>query len=191
MLSSEHRRSLAGRARAETKLRLSRMLGNDLRWTGKLYFYEGWPIFRAKGPIVMGRDCRMRGGPVRTRLTTSPSGRIELGVNVGIGFGGEIYSDRLITIDDHSSIGPYVTIYDTSFHSVDEGSEVKRKPVEIGKNVWIGRQVIILPGVRIGDHAVVGSGSVLSRDVPPRTLVAGNPPKVIREVTASDGWQRM
>jgi acetyltransferase-like isoleucine patch superfamily enzyme len=167
------------------------MLGHDLRWTGKLYFYEGWPILRAKGPIVMGRDCRMRGGTVRSRLTTGPDGRIELGINVGIGYGAEIFAEKLVRIGDRASISAHVTIYDTSFHPVDEGEEVRTAPVEIGRNVWIGRQVIILPGVTIGEHSVVASGSVVSREVPPRTLVAGNPAKPVREVTASDGWQRM
>jgi acetyltransferase-like isoleucine patch superfamily enzyme len=166
-------------------------LGQKLSWTGKQYFYKGWPIFNAKGPIVMGRDCRMRGGPVRARLTTGPDGRIEIGVNVGFGYGVEIFSETLVKVADRASISAYVTIYDTSFHSVNEGEEVKTLPVEIGRNVWIGRHAIILPGVKIGEHSVVASGSVVSREVPPRTIVGGNPAKPIGEVTASDDWQRM
>lgn len=54
-------------------------------------------------------------------------------------------------------------------------------PVRIGNDVWIAAQCIILPGVTIGDHSVVGAGSVVTRDVPPWTVVAGNPAKPIRE----------
>jgi acetyltransferase-like isoleucine patch superfamily enzyme len=133
----------------------------------------------------------MRSGPVRTRLNTGPNGRIEFGVNAGTGYGVEIFSETLVKVGDHASISAFVTIYDTSFHSVDEGEEVRTAPVEIGKNVWIGRQATILPGVKIGDHSVVASGAVVSREVPPRTVVAGNPAKPIRDVTASDDWKRM
>lgn len=133
----------------------------------------------------------MRSGPVRARLTTGPEGRIELGVNVGVGYGVEIFSETLVTIGDRGSISAFVTIYDTSFHSVSEGEDVRTAPVEIGRNVWIGRNATILPGVKIGDHSVVASGAVVSREVPPRTVVGGNPAKPISEVTASDDWQRM
>ena len=172
-------------------MRLSRMLGHDLRWVDKVYLFGGWPVFHAEGPIVLGRNCRIRGGPARTHLTTRPNGRIEFGADAGISFGGVIYSEKLVTIGDRSSVGPYVTIFDTSFHPVDEGGETKTAPIEIGRNVWIGRHVMILPGVRIGDHSVVGSGAVVSREVPPRTLVAGNPARPVRKVTASDDWQRI
>jgi acetyltransferase-like isoleucine patch superfamily enzyme len=191
-LSKEHRSSLAARLRAELSLRLHRLGGHDIESTGKPYFYEGWPIFRAReGTISLGRDMRLRGGPTRTRLITRDGGRIETGEYVGINFGCEITSERLIKIGHYTSIGPHTTIYDTSFHPVNEGEEVRTGPVEIGKNVWIGRDVLILPGVTIGDHSVVASGSIVVKDVPPRTLVAGFPAKPLREIEASDDWRRM
>lgn len=52
----------------------------------------------------------------------------------------------------------------------------------VGDNVWIGNRAIVLPGVTIGDGAVVGAGSVVTRDVPARTVVAGNPARVVREL---------
>ena len=55
-------------------------------------------------------------------------------------------------------------------------------PVEIGRDVWIGGGAIILPGVRIGDRAVIGAGSIVTRDVPPDVFAAGNPCRVIRPV---------
>jgi acetyltransferase-like isoleucine patch superfamily enzyme len=191
MLSRERRTALAARGRAELKLRLSRALGRQLEWSGKPLFYEGWPILRTDGPIVLGTNCRLRGGPVRTRLITRAGGRIELGERVGINFGAEICAEHLVKIGNDVAIGPMTTIYDTSFHPVGEGEEVTFGPVEIGSNVWIGRQVLILPGVKIGDHSVIASGAVVTRDVPPRVLLAGNPGRVVREIDASDGWRRL
>lgn len=182
--------SLAARARAELVLWYSRTRGQDLEWTGKPPFYEGWPIFRAEGPISLGLDCRIYGGVVRTRLIARPTGRIEIGDCVGINFGTGITSVVRVTIGDHSRIGPNVTIYDTGFHPVSEGDEPRTAPVTIGEDVWVGRQALILPGVEIGDHSVIAAGSVISRDVPERTIVAGNPAQPVGNVRASEHWWR-
>ncbi|WP_279324114.1 DapH/DapD/GlmU-related protein [Christiangramia portivictoriae] len=56
-------------------------------------------------------------------------------------------------------------------------------PVTIGNNVWIGGNSVINPGVKIGDNTVVGSGSVVTRDIPSNVIAAGNPCKVIRQIT--------
>jgi acetyltransferase-like isoleucine patch superfamily enzyme len=189
--SREHRTALAGRARAELKLRSSRALGRELRWSGKPFFHEGWPIFQGDGSIDLGSDCRLRGGPVRTRLITRAGGRIEFGEAVGVNFGVEILAEHLVTIGDGAAISPHVTIFDTNFHPLGEGDEIKGGPVEIGANTWIGRQALVMPGVTIGDHSVVASGAVVTRDVPPRTLVAGNPARAVREISAADGWRRL
>ena len=81
--------------------------------------------------------------------------------------------------------GPGVQIY-TAAHELeaelrDQGWEVT-KPVSIGNSVWIGGSAILLPGVTIGEKAVVGAGAVVTRDVPPSVVVAGNPARIIREI---------
>lgn len=63
--------------------------------------------------------------------------------------------------------------------SLDFGSDIR--PVVIGNYVWLPQRIVVLPGVQIGDAAVVGTGSVVTRDVPPYAVVAGNPARVIRE----------
>jgi maltose O-acetyltransferase len=57
------------------------------------------------------------------------------------------------------------------------------QPIEIGEDVWVGGGAIILPGVRIGSRAVIGAGSVVTRDVPDDTFAAGNPCRVMREIS--------
>ena len=66
------------------------------------------------------------------------------------------------------------------------------KPVVIGSNVWIGGNVIINPGVIVGDNVVIGSGSVVTKSIPSNVIAAGNPCRIIREITQEDenNWKR-
>jgi acetyltransferase-like isoleucine patch superfamily enzyme len=64
--------------------------------------------------------------------------------------------------------------------------DLDEQPVEIGDDVWIGCMSVILRGVTIGQGAIIGAGSVVANSVPPWTIVAGNPTKVIRELTAEE-----
>jgi maltose O-acetyltransferase len=88
-----------------------------------------------------------------------------------------------VEIGDGTQIGPAVQIY-TADHPRDpalrrEGWEFG-KPVRIGRNVWIGGGAILLPGVTVGDDALIGAGSVVTRDVPAGATVAGNPARIVR-----------
>ena len=58
----------------------------------------------------------------------------------------------------------------------------KAKPIKVGNNVWFGGNVVVLPGVTIGDNAVIGAGSVVVKDIPANHLAVGNPCKPIREI---------
>ena len=67
---------------------------------------------------------------------------------------------------------------------------MKAAPVTIGRNVWIGTRAIILPGVTIGDHSVIGAGAVVSRDVPDRAVVVGSPARIVSRFECADNWKR-
>ena len=89
-----------------------------------------------------------------------------------------------ITIGDNCAIAPDVLIQDTDFHPIlDENGNEKpmSKPIVIGNKVWICAKSTILKGVTIGDGAIVAAGAVVTKDVPERCVVAGNPAKVVRE----------
>ena len=94
-----------------------------------------------------------------------------------------------VTIGDNVQIAPNVSLY-TAGHPIHPDSRNSGYeygiPITIGNNVWLGGNVVVLPGVTIGDNAVIGAGSVVTKDIPANMLAAGNPCKVIREITEAD-----
>lgn len=85
---------------------------------------------------------------------------------------------------DHITIGPDVKLI-TSWHEPENFNVVKAKSITIEDNVWITMNVIILPGITIGKNSIIGAGSVVTKSIPPNSLVAGNPAKVIKEIDRS------
>jgi len=107
---------------------------------------------------------------------------IELGERVFFNFNCVVLDVCRVRIGSFTLFGPAVQIY-TPMHPMDAARRRKQeygKPVEIGDDVWVGGGAIILPGVRIGARAVIGAGSVVTRDVPEGMFAAGNPCRVIR-----------
>jgi maltose O-acetyltransferase len=108
---------------------------------------------------------------------------IRLGRNVFINYHCIFLDCARIEIGDDVQIGPAVQLY-TAQHPLD--AAVRRSylesasPIRISNDVWIGGAAVVLPGVTIGDRAVVGAGAVVVRDVPPDTVVVGNPARVVR-----------
>lgn len=109
-----------------------------------------------------------------------------------------IQDDAPVTIGDDCNFGPNVTIVtpihpllpDERIAMLNGQGEVKRmcyaKPVTIGNDCWFGANVVVCPGVTIGDNVVIGAGSVVTRDIPSNSFAAGNPCRVIREITEAD-----
>ncbi len=110
---------------------------------------------------------------------------IKLGNNVLINYGCMLQDCGEIVIGDNVMIGPGVKIV-TAKHPYEAEKRrdwsVTCSPIEIKEDVWIGAGAIILSGVTIGARSIVGAGSVVTKDVPPDTIVAGNPAKIIREL---------
>ncbi|MGH8190135.1 MAG: sugar O-acetyltransferase [Rhodanobacteraceae bacterium] len=109
---------------------------------------------------------------------------IRLGERVFFNFNCIILDVCEVAIGEHTLFGPAVQIL-TALHPFDAGERRKRefgKPVTIGPDVWVGGGALILAGVRIGARAVIGAGSVVTRDIPGSVFAAGDPCRVIRQI---------
>lgn len=120
-----------------------------------------------------------------SRVSTPLSGvrfhNVSIGRNVIVMPGCLMMSAGGITIEDGAMIAANVQLISNN-HDLYERQVITCRPVRIGKNAWIGAGATILPGVTIGDNAVVGAASVVTRDVAPDTIVAGNPARVIKHI---------
>lgn len=113
---------------------------------------------------------------------TAPRGMV-LGSNIHIGENAWINATGGVFIGDNTHLSRNVTIYSSS-HNYEGNllpydSKLIIKPVFIGKNVWVGMNTNILPGIKVGDGAIIGMGSTVTKDVPPLAIVGGNPAKII------------
>lgn len=105
-----------------------------------------------------------------------------------------ILDENYVTFGDNVYLAPHVSIY-TAGHPIDarvRNTDLEyAKPVTVGNDVWIGGNVVINPGVTIGNNVVIGSGSVVTKDIPDGVIAAGNPCRVIREITEADreNWE--
>ena len=141
----------------------------------------------------VGESCYVQGP-----ITVHYGCHTHLGHHVFINFNFTVQDDGDVIIGDHVDIGPNVTIV-TPVHPLvaeerigmknDEGVSGRycvAKPVRIGSGCWLCANVVVCPGVTIGEGCVIGAGSVGTRDIPPRSFAAGNPCRVIRTIGEGD-----
>lgn len=114
---------------------------------------------------------------------------IEVGENFFANYNFTVLDVGKVTIGNNAQIAPNVSIY-TAGHPVHPDSRNSGYEygidIFIGDNVWIGGNTCILPGVHIGNNVVIGAGSVVTKDIPDNVIAAGNPCRVIREITEND-----
>lgn len=120
-------------------------------------------------------------------IYVNSNAKLEIGENSGFS-GVSIYCVNGIKIGKHCNIGGNVSIWDTDFHPLNwelrrrTTDETKTAPIMIGDDVFIGAHCLILKGVSIGDRSILGAGSVLTKNIEPDSIYAGNPAKFIRMV---------
>lgn len=167
---------------------------NRIQW-GKNWRFYGIPI------IQKHRGSQMVFGPalqLRSNLRSNPLGpnhpvilstwdagsHLEVGTNFAM-TGGSICTTERITIGDYVTVGANTTIIDTDFHPLDpeirrlHPQDAQSAPIHIESDVFIGMNCLILKGAHLGRGCVIGAGSVITRDVPPGMMAAGNPAQVI------------
>ena len=154
---------------------------------------NGLPYIRRKGSgrISLGPDVTINasrwgnwlGTPGSTVLSVEDGATLVLKASAGVSFS-HLIANVGIEIGEGSLIGAGCLICDSDMHEVPLGSgkAVSKAPIIIGKDVYIGARCIILKGVTIGDGAVIGAGSVVSKSIPAGALAAGNPATVVRQL---------
>jgi len=167
----------------------SRLGGRRLR-LGRNFRVLGGVDIKGPGRVVFGDDCTVISSglaPV-TLYTETPEAMIQIGNRVVLN-GTRFGCYRWIEVGDDGLLAD-ARIADSDFHDVDPKGKHRwqtrgeASPVIVGPNVWICSAALVLKGVRIGADAVVAAGAVVTHDVPPGKVVAGNPARVVREVIA-------
>jgi acetyltransferase-like isoleucine patch superfamily enzyme len=134
--------------------------------------------------IRIGKRCRIGRD---TELRTMGGGQIHIGDDVRISRGCTLVAYSGIYLDSFSIVGEYSSIRDAN-HGMERGENMRfqqhtSEPIRIGQNVWIGRGCCLLPGITIGEGAVIGANSVVTKDIPADSVAAGSPAKILKKVT--------
>lgn len=144
------------------------------------------------GVLHLGRALGVDGLPFPTKIEVRPCGELRIGTGCFVNYGVDIVASSTIVIGDAVLVGPMVSIVDDDMHQIEPGRPRRVAPITIGRNVWLGRGAIVLPGTSIGDHTVVAAGCVVRGEIPARVVVGGVPAKVLRELDIpDDDWTRM
>jgi len=133
------------------------------------------------GSISVGDRCFL-GADIG--LSVAEGGRLSLGADVSVNQGAILSALQSITIGAGTRIGDYCSVRDSDHRISGDQSVLTSgfdvRPIAIGRNVWIGRQVTIMPGVTVGDDAVIGAHSLVNKDIPARGVAFGTPARLQR-----------
>lgn len=148
---------------------------------------ERVPVFSGPVNVYLGNDVQLSGQPIFAAGRIFPDPEIRIGDRTFIGHGAQFSVAKSIVIGNDVLIAGGCWILDYSAHPIDpdlriagvqvEPEEVR--PVRIGDKVWLGRNAIVLPGVTIGEGAIIGAAAVVTKDVPPGGICVGNPGRVL------------
>ena len=150
-----------------------------------------WPV---QGNVLEAlRDGRLELGPhvllePNVWITAPGEARVRIGEGTFLNIGAMVAAHELVEIGDHTMLanGCFVSDgshrYDDPHRPVTWQGFTSKGPTRIGSNCWLGAHVVVTSGVTIGDRCVIGANSVVTKDVPPGTIAAGSPARVIKEI---------
>lgn len=159
---------------------------------GRRFFIHGGRFARlaGSGTLRIGSGVNLSCDPSPVRFEVARGAELSIGERSFLNAGVEVICHQRVVIGPHCRLAPGCVVTDTNHHPVHEGAPVRRAPVTLGRNVWLGRGVIVLPGVSIGDNAVVAAGSVVFDSIPANEVWRGNPARFAKAVRASDRFIR-
>lgn len=156
------------------------------------YIVKPWYIELFGGPISIGSHVTLLGcSDKKTRLTVWSEEKeidgIVIGDHVLLSPGVRISAANSIRIGDSCMLASHSYVTDSDWHGIYDRSlpPAEKSAVVLEDNVWIGDSAIVCKGVTIGKNSIIGAGSVVTSDIPPNVIAAGNPAKVVRELDPS------
>ena len=155
-----------------------------------------WLEMQGAGCIEIGSDVYVRSYCSFEILGVPPTPLLRLGDRVQCGHGVRFVAVNGIFIGADAGVGHGSTVTDTihDYKGVEEGAAMWRAPLKLGRPLnledgcWVGNNCVVTGGITVGAGAIVGANSVINRDVPPETIVIGNPARIVRRKTAT-GWE--
>lgn len=181
MTRTEKQKMLAGELYDASDPELRADMAAAHRWLARYNAALGAPAAAQRDLLLERLAAVGEGAVIRPPFHCDYGFNIRLGAGVFLNFNCVILDVVAVTIGDRTQIGPGVQIL-AADHPRDAAVRARGlefgRPVRIGRNVWIGGGAIILPGVTIGDDALIGAGSVVTRDVPAGATAVGNPARV-------------
>jgi acetyltransferase-like isoleucine patch superfamily enzyme len=151
---------------------------------GVLMVTPGWPLPKIMntGGRLEARNCRFSAG---VRIECWKGAVVHIGKGTYMNRGVEIVASMSVYIGDNCKIARDVIIMDTDQHAVDD-SNMQMKPVRIEDRVWLGARSIVLKGVSIGHDCIIGAGAIVTKSVPPFSVVIGPAARVIRTLPRTE-----
>lgn len=146
--------------------------------------------FKLQGRAVFGRGFIADGTISAVSVIVREHASLVVGDDVYMNYGATIEAWHEVRIGDHVLMAPLVSIIDDNRHETEPGAVLYKGPIVIGNNVWLARNVAVIPGASIGDGCVIAANSVVCTDIPPNSLAAGAPARVIRKLDLPADWRR-
>ena len=165
-----------------------------------LYIETTFPLILGYGTVNVGDRVKISGNATFiVSYKVNPDPTIEIGDDVYIGFRTIFSCAERITIGNRVLMAQGVQIYDNNNHPMDPEARAKNEPVEpagvdpvaIEDDVWLGSNATVMRGVTVGYGSVVAAGAVVVKDVPPMSVAAGNPAKIVREIKSQSDNSKM